>query len=63
MVLGCEAGPLDDVGTGLGPREAAVRLHAGLQIPAKDAKEFSGCFRLIFFCQPLIFQKCPIAKT
>ena len=36
MVLGCEVGLLDDVGTGLGHGQAAVCPHGRLEVAAKD---------------------------
>ena len=51
MVLGCEAGPLDEVVTGLGSVEAAVRTHGRREhhrkSPAKNCcfwKKFQAAF-------------------
>ena len=43
MHLGCEAGALDEVGTGLGSVEAAVRAHGRREVAAKDPEEIC-CF-------------------
>ena len=43
MVLGCEAGPLDEVWTGLGSVEAAVRAHGRREDRQKSAAEIC-CF-------------------
>ena len=56
MHLRCEAGPLDEVGTGLGSVEAAVRAHGRREVAAKDPEEiccfwkkFQAAFEYYFF--------------
>ena len=43
MVLGCEGGPLDEVGTGVGSVEAAVRAHGRREHRQKSADQIC-CF-------------------
>ena len=43
MHLGCEAGPLDEVGTGLGSVEAAVRGQGRREVAAKDPEKICFC--------------------
>ena len=43
MVLGCEAGPLDEVVTGLGSVEAAVRTHGRREHRQKSPAENCVC--------------------
>ena len=43
MHLRCEAGPLDEVGTGLGSVEAAVRPQGRREVAAKDPEEICCC--------------------
>ena len=43
MVLGCEGGPLDEVGTGLGSVEAAVRADGRREHRQKSADQIC-CF-------------------
>ena len=60
MHLGCEVGHLDEVGTGLGPEDAAVCPHGGQEVAAKDpensvvvimtSQEFQAVPKLNFIC-------------
>ena len=60
MVLGCEVGLLDDVGTGLADGQAAVRPHGCLEVAAKDpensvvvimtSQEFQAVSKPYFIC-------------
>ena len=60
MHLGCVAGPLDDVGTGLADGQAAVRPHGRLEVAAKDpeksvvimmtSQEFQAVSKPYFIC-------------
>ena len=43
MHLGCEAGPLDEVGTGLGSLEAAVRPHGRHEDRRKSPAQICCC--------------------
>ena len=43
MHLRCEAGPLDEVGTGFRSVEAAVRGHGRREVAAKDPEEICFC--------------------
>ena len=43
MHLGCEAGPLDEVGTGLGSLEAAVRAHGRREDRRKSPAQICCC--------------------
>ena len=60
MHLGCEAGPLDEVGTGLAHWQAAVCPHGRLEVAAKDpeksvvimmtSQEFQAVSKPYFIC-------------
>ena len=60
MHLGCVAGPLDDVGTGLAHGQAVVRPHGRLEVAAKDpeksvvvimtSQEFQAVSKPYFIC-------------
>ena len=60
MHLGCEAGPLDEVGTGLAHGQAAVCPHGRLEVAAKDpensvvvimtSQEFQAVSKPYFIC-------------